>query len=159
MASPRRRPVLAPALATLAALAAAVALGACTADDAADAPATTVPAEPVCVELATLGSAWDVQAAGPVLGDPDALRAAAADQEAAIVGSIDAALATGEVPPDVAADLELVRAGAVGFLDAAVAWATGDDPGAQPVLEPRVTDAQRRIDGWALEACGAEVWP
>lgn len=124
-------------------------------DDSADASSD----EPVCEALADLGTAWDIQATGPELGDPDALRALGAEQESAIVGAVDAALGTGEVPGDVAADLEQVRDGGTEYLAAALAWATGDDPGAQPVLPEGVTDAQRRIDEWALERCGAEVWP
>ena len=149
----------------VAVVAVAVVLGltGCSDDDGGAAPATTeAPAtstDPVCVALAELGEAWDVQASGPELGDPDALAAVAERQRRAIAGAVEDALATGAVPDEVAGDLAAVGAAGVAFVDDALAWANGDAPGVAPTLVPGTTEAQRRVDAWALGACGVEVWP
>lgn len=136
--------------------------GACSSDGEGAAPATTVPPssdEPVCAALAELGAAWDVQASGPELGDPEALAALADEQAAAIDAAALAAVATGALSEDVADDVAVVAGAGRAFVTDAVAWANGEAPDVAPTLAPGTTDAQRRIDAWALERCGVEVWP
>ena len=145
------------------AVVAALALAGCAdGDEAADPPATSAPAastEPVCTALAALGEAWDVQASGPELGDPEALATLADEQVAAMEAAAADAEATGELPADVAADLALVVDAGTTYLRDAVAWANGDEPDVAPTLPPGTTDAQRRLDAWALDRCRVEVWP
>ena len=149
---------LARSTAVVAVIVAASLVGGCSDDPTSEVSAPTTVTDPVCRHLDALAEAWGRQASGAVLGDDVALRAAGEDQAADIAAAVDAALATGEVPDEVAVDLEVVAAGGATYVDAAVAWATGEAPDVAPTLPDGVVDAQRRVDGWAASRCGAEVW-
>jgi len=133
---------------------------ACSAEEVAD-PATTTSAaslDPACQALERLAAAWSFSAAPDVIGNPERLRAASAQAQAEIGAAIDEVVADPTIPPDVAAHAEAVRIAGIAFLQTVTDWATNDDPSAVPTLAPGTSDAQRALDGWALERCGTTVW-